>query len=240
MRCPSAIIDAAQVFATADPAASLIIFKVASLAAIFPMASEAVRRARVRALRREATLTTERERERLEREAYARRLFSEARSPPRKPPQTPEERERRRAAADEARAREAARVNAEFPAVAIARQCLHDLRYHAETVRQRDENVFRPEIDAWCRGRELPRLNDNGHVPGMDPTGRVLALIGGRLVYVRRTRLFASLALGSMLALRDDAKEHPPADCLAIVREARAFFWDTLIAMRALDAEWRI
>jgi hypothetical protein len=48
----------------------------------------------------------------------------------------------------------------------------------------------------------------------------------------------ASLALGSMLALRDDAKEHPPADHLAIVREARALFWDLMRAMRALDAEW--
>ena len=46
----------------------------------------------------------------------------------------------------------------------------------------------------------MPRVNDDGDVPGQDATGRVLALIGDRLVYLRRTRLFASLTLGAMRA----------------------------------------
>jgi hypothetical protein len=268
MQWPSAIIAGAQVVATFSLPLSHALSPLhwpasgnggdltlpslcgAQIAAIFPMASEAVRKGRVRASLKEATRSLKRARERLEREAHARRLFSEPRTTVRLSPQSPEERERRRRASREARDAETARLNAEFPAVAIARQCLHDLRYHAETVSRRDDEVFWP-TDAWCRGRELPALNADGDVPGMDATGRVLALIGDspsidrrsserpmRLIYVRLTRLLASLALGSMLALRDDAKEHPPADHLAIVREARVLFWDLMRAMRALDAEW--
>ena len=269
MQWPRAIIGAAQVVATFSLPLSHALSPLhwpasgngdqtlrslcgAQIAAIFPMASEAVRKGRVRASLNEAARSLKRERERLEREAHARRLFSEPRTTPRLSPQSPEERERRRRASLEARNAEAERLNAEFPAVAIARQCLHDLRYHAETVSRRYDEVFWP-TDVMCRGRELPALNADGDVPGMEATGRVLALIGDspsrdrrsserpmRLIYVRRTRLFASLALGSMLALRDDAKEHPPADHLAIVREARALFWDLMRAMRVLDAEWRL
>ena len=103
----------------------------AQIAAIFPMASEAVRKGRVRASLKEAARSLQRERERLEREAHARRLFFEPRTPARLTPQSHEEWERRRRASREARDAETARLNAEFPTVAIAQLCLHDLRYRA-------------------------------------------------------------------------------------------------------------
>jgi hypothetical protein len=106
-------------------------------------------------------------------------------------------------------------------------------------VRGRDDGeVFWPE-DAWCRGRELPALNENGHVPGRDETGRVLALINDRLVYVRRTRLFASLALGDAYRLELAIGRHPDAaERLSIVGEARALFWRCMREARALDKQW--
>ena len=88
------------------------------------------------------------------------------------------ERKLRRSLTARTREAETARLNAEIALNLEARRVIANFRYHAETVRQRDENVFWPESDAWCRGRELPPLDDNGHVPGIDPTGRVLALIG--------------------------------------------------------------
>ena len=200
------------------------------------MASEAIRMGRIRALRLEVART--RERERFEREAYARRLFSEAHSPARKPPQSPEERERRRAAAARARDAEATRLSVEMPIVHLASDSLDHLRYHTETVRRRQREVFWP-TDPWVRGRALPRVNDDGDVPGQDATGRVLALIGDRLVYLRRTRLFASLTIGAMqslkAAIRDD---EGVARRLGAVREARALFWELMRAMRVLDTEW--
>ena len=90
MQCPSAIITAAQVFATAStrPAHPSILSLQSRqvAAAIFPMASEAIRMGRVRALRSTKRARRTRERERLEREAYARRLFSEAHIAARMPP----------------------------------------------------------------------------------------------------------------------------------------------------------
>ena len=208
------------------------------------MASASVRMGRARALLKEAERSRmrERERERAEREAHARRFIAENQAThDRIAAPSPEERKLRRSLTARMREAETARLNAEIPLSLEARRVIANLRYHAETVRQRDENVFWPESDAWCRGRELPPLNDNGHVPGMDPTGRVLALIGNRLVYVRRTRLFASLALGDAYGLAAASEKYPAeAERLTVVREARALFWDCMRRLRALDAEWGV
>jgi hypothetical protein len=208
MTCSNTNPAAAQAFALAlagiAAANSPIIYRHPTpfAAAIFPMASASVRMGRARALLKEAERLRMRERERAEREAHARRFIAENQAThDRIAAPSPEERKLRRSLTARTREAETARLNAEIPLSLEARRVIANLRYHAETVRQRDENVFWPESDAWCRGRELPALNDNGHVPGIDPTGRVLALIGNRLVYVRRTRLFASLALGDAYGL---------------------------------------
>jgi hypothetical protein len=180
-------------------------------AAIFPMASASVRMGRARALLKEAERSRMRDRELAERDALAMRFIAENRAThdliaaP-----SPEERKLRRSLTARTREAETARLNAEIPLSLEARRVIANFRYHAETVRQRDENVFWPESDAWCRGRELPPLNDKGHVPGMDPTGRVLALIGNRLVYVRRTRLFASSRSATRMGSPPRAKNTRP------------------------------
>jgi hypothetical protein len=206
------------------------------MTAFFPMGSEAARKGRVRALAKEAARNRARLKHETERQAKVQRLCLELRMAERterKPPQLPEERERRRAAAAHARDTETARLNLAIE----ARRALANFRYNAETVRLRDEYMFSPD-DAYCRGRELPALNENGAVPGIDATGRVLALINDRLVYVRRTRLFASLSLIDMWRLAIAVEKYPAeAEHMAIVHEARALFWDTLRAMRALDRE---
>ena len=125
-----------------------------------------------------------------------------------------------------------------MPIVHLARDALDHLRYHTETVRRRQREVFWP-TDPWVRGRALPRVNDDGDVPGQDATGRVLALIGDRLVYLRRTRLFASLTIGAMQGLKAAiGDDEGVAGRLGAVREARALFWEHMRAMRALDTEW--
>src|SRR5208337_3872351 len=226
--CVGAALIAGAVFLPASASTHAIL-----AGAIFPMASEAARMGRVRALAKEAARNRARERERIEREAYAQRLCHEARTAARKPPQSPEERERRRAATAHARDAETARLNAEICASAA----LASFRYQSETVRLRDEHVFWPS-DAICQGQELPPLNNDGHVPGRDASGRVLGLVKGRLAYKRRTRLFAEIALLDALKLYAIIKTYPAeAERLAIVREARALFWDTLRAMQALDRE---
>jgi hypothetical protein len=68
----------------------------------------------------------------------------------------------------------------------------------------------------------------------------VLGLISNRLVYVRRTRLFASLALRDAYSLEGAILCHPAAaaERLSVVREARELFWRCMGEARALDKQW--
>src|SRR5271165_1931681 len=102
--CVGAALIAGAVFLPASASTHAIL-----AGAIFPMASESVRMGRVRALAKEAARNRARESEQL-----ARRLSSEARTSARKMTPSPEERERRRAAAAQARTAETARHNAEI------------------------------------------------------------------------------------------------------------------------------
>lgn len=204
-------------------------------ATIFPMPPEAMRRGRVRALAKEAARDRLREIERQDRQAHARRAIVirsiTAGGGNLKPSR--EERQRRRQATAEAREAETARL-----ALGIAaRQAIDRFRYRAETVRLRDEHVFSPD-DEICRGMELPPLSPGGFVPGTDATGRVLGITKGRLVYKRRTRLFAEITLREALWLRVIINEYPvEAERLAIVHEARSLFWQCLQEMRERDRQ---
>jgi hypothetical protein len=213
-------------------------------AAIFPMASKAVRMGRVRALLRGREREQKRERERqaaLEREALheaqerAARL-DEARRARLKLIEKQRSRTSRKSRTAQAREAEAERLGAEIPLAIEARRAIGEFRYHAETVRGRDEDEVFWRSDALLQGRELPPLNSDGDVPAVDATGRVLTLTNDRLVYVRRTRLFASLALLSVYRLQLLIKRDPlTAARLGVVREARALFWQTMRACRARD-----
>ena len=213
-------------------------------AGIFPMASEASRMGRVRALAKEAARARAHESERLEREAHVGRLTAERLHEicsPRSP--SPLERELRRSLTARAREAEAVRLNAENALM----QAADALR---AALRRRERVMIAWEWDgvdpASQRDMRYPPPDETGLVPGVDEMGRVLAVAredGGHngldYYYARRTRsLYSWISLEARAFVRTVKDQPAEAKCLAAVREARAFFWERMRAMRALDAEW--
>jgi hypothetical protein len=211
---------------------------------IFPMASEAVRMGRVRALAKEAARARASERERLEREAHATRRAAERFDEMRQPsPRSPRERELRRSLTARAREAEALRLDAESALMEAAGALMAALRLGERTMTAWECDGIDPALQGDMR---YPPPDESGLVPGIDEMGRVLAVAreddghnGLDYYYARRTRSLYSWVSPLVRAFVRTVKRHSAeAQRLAVVRKARALFWERMRVMRALDAEW--
>jgi len=181
---------------------------------IFPMASEASRMGRVRALAKEVARSRERESERLEREAQAEWRAAEPlheMCSPRCP--SPLERELCRSLTARAREAEAVRLNVENALMQAAGALTAALRRRERVMIAWEWDGVDPTSQ---RDMRYPPPDETGLVPGVDEMGRVLAVArvdGGHngldYYYARRTRsLYSWISLEARAFVRA-VKDHP-------------------------------